>query len=95
MKWLETIKLQTAIGLENSIENKLSGLLADALQSQVKFGLVDGSLYNHASINGCYIMHLMWDNSVPDLLGSPAGMQITHALKTFGLVDHAVWISKG
>jgi len=94
MKWLETIKVQTASGLEIGLEDKLRGLVKDILQSQDCFGLVDTPLYNHTSINGCYAMHLMWDTDSPEILGSSLGMRITKTLKAFGLVDHAVWIGK-
>ncbi|MCD4675110.1 MAG: hypothetical protein K8S18_03830 [Desulfobacula sp.] len=94
MKWMEAIKAQTAKGLENKTKIELTELISDFLNNSNSIDLIEAGLYTHASVSGCFSVYLTWDTKRPIILGSPLGVQLTQALKSFGLVDHSVWICK-
>ncbi len=94
MKWLETIRVQTAGSQGNSIENELISLAHEVRKSNDSPGLLDAVYYNHASVPRFFAVRLFWDTEVPKFRGSLLGLRLTQVLKGFGLVDHAVWIEK-
>ena len=94
MKWLEVIKVQTASGLESRTEEELAALAKDVLNNQSSSGLLETVLYSHASIPGCFAMQLIWDTDTPNIQGSLLGLRLTQNMKSFGMVDHSVWIGK-
>lgn len=94
MKWLESIKLQTASGLESRTEEELAALVKDVRNNPDSLGLLAAVFYNHASIPGCFAMQLTWDTETPKIQGSLLGLRLTQTVKFFGMVDHSVWISK-
>jgi len=94
MKWFEMIKVQAATGLESKAEDKLAALVKDVINSPDSSGLLETALYNHASIPGCFAMQLAWDTETPNIQGSLLGLRLTQTVKSFGMVDHSVWIGK-
>ena len=92
MKWLEMIKAQTAAGQESRAEGELRALIEDIRKSFNTPDLLEIVLYYHASIPGCFTMQLIWDTRTPEFQGSLLGLRLTQSVKTFGLVDHSVWI---
>jgi hypothetical protein len=92
MKYLETIKLQSASGMESITEKELLGLANEVRNDDG--GSVEVMVYNHASVPGCFAIRLFWSTGPIPLQGSPLGIRITQTLKTLGLVDHSVWIEK-
>jgi hypothetical protein len=46
-------------------------------------------------VPGCFALRLFWDTDDPQPRGSLLGMSLAQSLKTFGLVDHSVWIETG
>ena len=94
MKWLETIKLQSASGMESKTERELHGLANEVRNGPDLKGSVEVAVYSQASVPGYFAICLFWSTGPPPLRGSPLGMRITQTLKTFGLVDHSVWIEK-
>ena len=94
MKWLETIRVQTAGSQGNSIEDELISLAHEVRKSHDPPGLIDAVFYNHTSVPGFFAVRLFWDTEFPKFRGSLLGLRLTQTLKGFGLVDHAVWIEK-
>src|SRR4030042_2692536 len=94
MKCVETIKLQSACGMESASERELHGLGNEVRNSPDHRGSLEAIVYNHTSVPGYFAIRLFWSTKPPQLQGSPLGMRITQTLKTFGLVDHSVWIEK-
>jgi hypothetical protein len=94
MKWLETIKLQSASGMESITERQLLGLANEVRNCPDYRGPVEAMVYNHASVPGYFAIRLFWSTGAPLVQGSSLGMRIAQTLKTFGLVDHSVWIEK-
>lgn len=94
MRWFETIKLQSAVGMESMSEKELHGLAKEVRCGHDSRGLLEVVAYKHASVPGHFGISLLWSSVPPLAQGSPLGMRITRTLKTFGLVDHSVWIEK-
>jgi hypothetical protein len=94
MKWLETIKLQSASGMESIAEGEPLGLGNEVRDGYDHREPVEVVVYNHASVPGYFAIRLFWPSEPPLVQGSPLGMGIMQTLKTFGLVDHSVWIEK-
>ena len=92
MKWLETIRLRTAGVGQRRVVSELSRVIQDARNQKKDLGLLDLTYYVHASIPGYVAIHLFWDTESPQILGSLTGLSLTQMLKSFGLVDHSVWI---
>lgn len=92
MRWLETIKVHTASGKESRVDNELMALTHDVRKSPDCPGLLEASLYDHASVCGYFAIHLFWNTECPQIRGSVVGLSLTESLKAFGLVDHSVWI---
>jgi hypothetical protein len=94
MKWLETIKVQIATGFETAMEKELKVLMKDFLTKTRGSGLEEAHIYNHASVPGYFAICLTWETEVSQTTGSLIGLNLSQALKTFGLVDHSVWVEK-
>ena len=92
MKWLETIKVQSATGKEKTTENELAILLREIRKNTERKGLREASVSSHASVPGCFALRLFWDTDDPQSSGSLLGMSLAQSLKIFGLVNHSVWI---
>jgi hypothetical protein len=92
MKWLETIKVQSATGKEKTTENELSILVREIRKNTDRQGLQEAAVSNHASVPGCFALRLFWDTDDPQSRGSLLGMSLAQSLKIFGLVNHSVWI---
>jgi hypothetical protein len=95
MKWVETIKVQAAAGFEMAMEKKIKVLTRDLLAKNTGgSGLVEALIYNHASVPGHLAICLIWKTEDPQTTGSLIGLNLSQTLKTFGLVDHSVWVEK-
>lgn len=92
MKWLEMIKMQVSSGQEITARNELISLVSAIQQNSDYPSMVECVIYRHASITGCCFIHLLWDSQHPQTRGSVAGLSLAQTLKTFGLVDHSVWM---
>jgi hypothetical protein len=92
MRWMETIKVQSVMGKEQTTEQELTILSHEAQKNPDRQGLLKVSVMRHASIPGYFALHLFWDSDDPQTLGSLLGMSLSQGLKAFGLVDHSVWI---
>jgi hypothetical protein len=94
MKWLETIKVQTATGFETAMEKELKVLMRDLLTKNRGSDLEEAHIYNHASVPGYFAICLTWETEVSQTTGSLIGLNLSQALEAFGLVDHSVWVEK-
>jgi len=92
MRWLETIRVQSATGKEKTTENELAILLGEIRNNTERKGLRKASVSSHASVPGCFALRLFWDTDDPQSNGSLLGMSLAQSLKIFGLVNHSVWI---
>ncbi len=94
MKWIETIKVQAAGGQERAIDKKLTILTNDLRKSTDSPGLQETVIYNHAAITGYFAIKLFWDTETPQNRGSALGLTLAQTVKSYGLVDHSVWVER-
>lgn len=94
MRWIETIKVQSATGKEQAVENELIVLAREAQKSLNCQGLQEAIVSCHASLPGHLAIRLYWDTECPQIQGSLLGLSLAQSLRDFGLVDHSVWIEK-
>jgi len=94
MRWMETIKVQSATGKEHTAEQELTILAREVQKNPDRHGLQEAAVSSHATVPGCFALRLFWDTDDPQPRGSPLGMSLAQILKAFGLVDHSVWIEK-
>lgn len=92
VKWMETIKVQAAIGQEKSVERSLTDLAHEATNHPDCSGFLNATVYRHAVVPGSSAIHLFWDTEHPQIHGSTLGLSLLQTVKTMGLADHAVWI---
>ncbi|MBN1382807.1 MAG: hypothetical protein JXA41_14135 [Deltaproteobacteria bacterium] len=89
---METIRVQSATGKEQTTLMELSVLGNEIIKEPGCQGFRDVMVSTHATIPGCFALMLFWDTVDPQPKGSLLGLNLTQSLKTFGLVDHSVWI---
>ena len=92
MRWMETIKIQSAANKKQIIENNLIALSRDIQKDPGCQGLMKIMVSSHALVPGLYEMSLFWDTDDFQPGGSPLGMNLSQNLKTFGIVDHSLWL---
>ena len=95
MRWMETIKVQSATGKEHTTEHELTVLAREVQKNPDLQGLREAAVSSHATVPGCFALRLFWDTDDPQPRGSTLGMSLAQSLKAFGLVDHSVWIEAG
>jgi hypothetical protein len=95
MRWMETIKIQSAAGKERTAEHALRVVARDVQRNPGRQGLREAAVSRHATVYGCFALRLFWDTDDPKHSGSVLGMSLAQSLKAFGLVDHSVWIEAG
>ncbi len=95
MRWMETIKVQSATGRERAAEHELTVLAREVQENPERCGLREAAVSSHATVPGCFALRLFWDTDDPQPRGSTLGMSLAQSLKAFGLVDHSVWIEAG
>ena len=95
MRWMETIKVQSATGKEHTTEHELTVLAHEIQKNPDRQGLREAAVSGHATVYGCFALRLFWDTDDPKPSGSVLGISLAQSLKAFGLVDHSVWIEAG
>ena len=95
MRWMETIKVQSATGKEHTAEHALTLVARDVQVNPGGQGLREAVVSSHATVYGFFALRLFWDTDDPKPSGSTLGISLAQSLKAFGLVDHSVWIEAG
>ena len=91
MLWMEMIRLRTT----NAQLGNVAGLLLETMSRAAgEAGLVRVHMYHSASYQTDLALSLTWDTDSLQHEGSRAGLTISEALKTFGLVEHSIWVEK-
>lgn len=89
--WMEMVRLRAP----QSQENWLPALLVESLKNITgEPGLVEARVYTSASFQSDLSVMLVWKTDAPQLDGSREGLTISQIFKTYGLVEHSVWIEK-
>jgi len=92
MKWMETIKVQSATGKEQTTQSELNILACEVQKDPDRQGLREATVCSHATVPGYFALRLFWDTDDPQANGSLLGMTLAQSLKVFGLVNHSIWI---
>ncbi|MGD0232521.1 MAG: hypothetical protein ABSC19_19580 [Syntrophorhabdales bacterium] len=88
---MEIIRLRTT---QAHVHNVADMLLDTAERATGEDGLLQVRMYKSASYQTDMALCLTWDTSPPRQQGSRTGLSISEALKTFGLVEHSIWVEK-
>jgi hypothetical protein len=91
MKWIEIIELRSAskarIQLEKILQELIKQVEKETEEQTVK-------LYTRMIIENDFSIHLFHDSGKIKNSGSPLGIKLVSALKSYGLVNHTIWIEK-
>ena len=94
METMEWIQVQAASGQEKTLEKELYGIVKDLRRKPETTGLLRADSFRHVSLPGCFLIVLVWETKVSLHQGSIQGMNLKETMKTFGLVNHSVWINR-
>jgi len=92
LRWIETIKVQSANGKGNATKKELIFLAREIQENTDPQKLGAATVSSHTSVPGCFALRLFWNTNEPRIRGTALGMSLARSLKIFGLVDHSVWI---
>ncbi|MGA3173607.1 MAG: hypothetical protein ABSE25_04180 [Syntrophorhabdales bacterium] len=85
---MEMIRLRTTPGQLD----KVARLILDTVgQEAGEEGLLRVRMYHSANYQTDLALSLTWDTNAMLHQGSRAGISISEALKSFGLVEHSIW----
>jgi hypothetical protein len=91
MKWIEIIELRSTCNawkeLETILQEFIKQLAKETEEQKVKF-------YTRITMDTDFSIHLFHDSGKVENSGSPLGIKLVSALKSYGLVSHTIWIEK-
>ena len=90
MKWLEVIHLRSAEQDPERLTEFLDQII-DEINGEE--GGCKVSLYGRANLKNDVCLQLHHSSEQVRLSGSRLGLHLTMALKTFGMVNHTVWVA--
>ena len=91
MNWIEIIELRSAGNTQKKLETQLQEFLK---QLEKKTEKQTVKLYTRMIIENDFSIHLFHDSGKIKNSGSPLGIKLVSALKSYGLVNHTIWIEK-
>ena len=89
MNWVEIVRLRS---LERDIS--LKELWQEPAEGHGRKGLVEVRAYRHAALETDQSFHLLWMSEGSACTESDLGLRLAEALRSFGLVDHSLWIEE-
>ncbi len=91
MNWIEIIELRSVDITEKLIEKDLKKILTQLESESEKYKL---KVYTRIMINTDYSIHLLHESETVENSGSALGLRLASALKSYGLINHTVWVEK-
>ena len=91
MKWIEIIELRSAGNTRKQLETDLQEFIEQVEKKTEKQTV---KLYTRMMIDTDVSIHLFHDSSKVKNRGSSLGIRLVSALKSYGLVNHTIWIEK-
>ena len=91
MKWIEIIELRSAGNTRKQLETHLQEFIEQVEKKTEKQTV---KLYTRMMIDTDVSIHLFHDSSQVKNRGSSLGIRLVSALKSYGLVNHTIWIEK-
>jgi len=92
MKWLEIIELRSVGSDRELLESQLQKLINEVEKEAKKQAI---NVYSRVMIDTDFRIHLFHDSKIVDNRKSTLGLRLASALKSFGLVNHSIWIEMG
>jgi len=89
MKWIEIIELRSTGNTRRQLETQLKEFM-DLAETETDMQAV--KLYTSMMTDTDVSIHLFHQSSEATRAGSSLGVRLVSALKSYGLVSHAVWI---
>ncbi len=92
MKWIEIIELRNSDNFRKQLEKHIQEFVK---QVEKKTEGIKINLYTRMMIDiKFFSIHLIHDSGKVKNEGSAPGIKLVSILKSFGLVNHTVWIEK-
>lgn len=91
MKWIEIIELRQANNTREQLKTHLQELI-EQVENENESQTV--KFYARIIIDTDFNIHLFHDSGKVKKQGSSMGIRLAHALKSYGLVNHTIWIEK-
>jgi len=91
MKWVEVIQLRSVASNRKRLESKLQKLINEVDRKPKKHSI---KIYNRERIGTDICIILFHDREKVEIGGSRLSLCLVAALKTFGLVNHSIWIER-
>ncbi len=91
MKWTEIIELRSADNTRKQLVTDLQEFIEMVEKMPEKQTV---KLYTRVTIDTDVSIHLLHDSGKVKNRGSPLGIRLVSALKSYGLVNHTIWIEK-
>ena len=91
MKWIEIIELRSAGNTRKQLEAHLQEFIEQVEKIKEKLTV---KLYIRMMIDTDVSIHLFHDSSKVENRGSSLGIRLVSTLKSYGLVNHTIWIEK-
>ncbi len=91
MKWIEIIELRSTDLGDRLIEKDLKKILTQLEKESEKYNI---KVYTRVMVDTDYSIHLVHDSRIVESGGSVLGIRLVSALKSYGLVNHTIWIEK-
>lgn len=90
MKWLEVIHLRSAEQNSDLLNAVLDQLVDDIRKEREPLQI---NLFKRVNLDSDVCLQLCHESEQVKLIGSRLGMHLAEALKTFGMVNHTVWVA--
>jgi hypoxanthine phosphoribosyltransferase len=91
MKWIEIIEIRSTGDTLKQLEKHVQEIIN---QAEKKTGQLIIKLYSRMNIVIDLSIHMVHDSSVAKSRGSSLGIRLVSTLKSYGLVNHTIWIEK-
>ena len=91
MNWIEIIEIRSAGSTRKHLETHLQEFIDQVEKKTEKQKVI---LYTRMMIDTDFSIHLFHDSSKVKNRGSSLGIRLVSALKSYGLVNHTIWIEK-
>jgi hypothetical protein len=91
MNWIEIIEHRSAGNTRKQMEAHLQEFVEQVEKKKEKLTV---KLYIRMRIDTDVSIHLFHDSSKVKNRGSSLGIRLVSALKSYGLVNHTIWIEK-
>lgn len=88
MKWIEVVLLRAAEKNQKILETRLKQLVRGMSRESGQRRII---VYRRVMVTMDYSIHIIHNGEEAENAGSPLGLQLTAALKEFGLVNHSIW----